>query len=50
MGALLTSTKACGARVGVSNDDRERAATPAAAVAAAAGRGGTEAPAGRNNV
>ncbi len=35
---------------GVSNDGKERSATPAAAVAAVAGRGGAEAPAGGNNV
>ncbi len=49
-GRLLNSTMVCSTRAGVSNDSGERAATPAVAVAAAAGRGGVEAPAGQNNV
>ncbi len=38
---LPTLTLACGARAGFSNDGGERAATPAAAVAAEVGRGST---------
>jgi hypothetical protein len=49
-GGLPASKMACGARAGVRDDGGERAATPAAVVAAAAGRGGVEAPAGGNNI
>jgi hypothetical protein len=48
MGGSPTSMMACGAHAGVSDNGGERAATPA--VAAVAGRGGTEAPAGENHV
>ncbi len=50
VGGLPTLTMACGVRTGVSNNSRERAAIPVAAVVAEAGRGGLEAPAGGNNV
>ncbi len=50
MVGLPTLTMACGVRAGVSNNGGERAAIPAAAVAAAVGRGGVEAPAGGNDL
>ncbi len=49
-GGLPTLTMACGASAKVGSNGRERVATPAAGLAAAVGRGGTEALAGGNNV
>ena len=48
-GGLPTSTMACAAHEGFSNNGWERVVTPAAATVTA-GRGGAEAPAGGNDV